>query len=94
LLSPSSGRTTSETSANFYQTTQCNNPEGSHLHTRVRENIKSHNPEDDHLHIRRRENQKSLKLSQDSRKQVEMCSINYALASSHLIYEIDNSSIT
>jgi hypothetical protein len=32
---------TSETSVNFYQTTQPNNPEDSHLHTRHRENIKS-----------------------------------------------------
>jgi hypothetical protein len=34
---------TSETSVNFYQTTQRNNPEDSHLHTRLRENLKSHN---------------------------------------------------
>jgi hypothetical protein len=33
---------TSETLVNFYQTTQCNNPEDSHLHTRRRENLKSH----------------------------------------------------
>jgi hypothetical protein len=33
---------TSETSVNFYQTTQRNNPEDSHLHTRRRENLKSH----------------------------------------------------
>jgi hypothetical protein len=33
---------TSETSANFYQTAQRNNPEDSHLHTRRRENLKSH----------------------------------------------------
>jgi hypothetical protein len=33
---------TSETSVNFYQTTQRNNPEDSHLHTRSRENLKSH----------------------------------------------------
>jgi hypothetical protein len=32
---------TSETSVNFYQTTRRNNPEGSHLHTRRRENLKS-----------------------------------------------------
>jgi hypothetical protein len=32
----------SETSVNFYQTTRCNNPEDSHLHTRRRENLKSH----------------------------------------------------
>jgi hypothetical protein len=32
---------TSETSVNFYQTTRHNNPEGSHLHTRRRENLKS-----------------------------------------------------
>jgi hypothetical protein len=34
---------TSETSLNFYQTTQCNNPEDSHLHTRHHENPISHN---------------------------------------------------
>jgi hypothetical protein len=33
---------TSETSANFYQTTRRNNPEDSHHHTRRRENLKSH----------------------------------------------------
>jgi hypothetical protein len=33
---------TSETSANFYQTTRCCNPEDSHLHTRRRENLKSY----------------------------------------------------
>jgi hypothetical protein len=33
---------TSETSVNFYQTTQRNIPEGSHLCTRRRENLKSH----------------------------------------------------
>jgi hypothetical protein len=33
---------TSETSADFYQTTHRNNPEGSHLHTCRRENLKSH----------------------------------------------------
>jgi hypothetical protein len=32
---------TSETSANFYQTTRRNNPHDSHLHTRRRENLKS-----------------------------------------------------
>jgi hypothetical protein len=32
---------TSETSANFYQTTQRNNPEVSHLHT-CRDNLKYH----------------------------------------------------
>jgi hypothetical protein len=32
----------SETSVNFYQTTRCNNPEDSNLHTRRRENLKSH----------------------------------------------------
>jgi hypothetical protein len=31
---------TSETSVNFYQTTQRNNPGDSHLHTRRRENLK------------------------------------------------------
>jgi hypothetical protein len=34
---------TSETSVNFYQTTQRCNPEDSHLHTRRRENPKSQN---------------------------------------------------
>jgi hypothetical protein len=34
--------TTSEILVNFYQTTRCNNPEDSHLHTRRRENLKSH----------------------------------------------------
>jgi hypothetical protein len=33
---------TSKTLVNFYQTTRCNNPENSHLHTRRRENLKSH----------------------------------------------------
>jgi hypothetical protein len=33
---------TSETTVNFYQTTRCNIPEDSHLHTRRRENLKSH----------------------------------------------------
>jgi hypothetical protein len=33
---------TSETLVNFYQTTRRNNPEGSDLHTRRRENLKSH----------------------------------------------------
>jgi hypothetical protein len=33
---------TSETSVNFYQATQHNNPEDSHLHTYCRENLKSH----------------------------------------------------
>jgi hypothetical protein len=32
---------TSEMSANFYQTTQRNKPEDSHLHNRRRENLKS-----------------------------------------------------
>jgi hypothetical protein len=32
---------TSETSVNFNQTTRCNNPDDSHLHTRRRENLKS-----------------------------------------------------
>jgi hypothetical protein len=49
---------TSETLVNFYQTTQCYNPEDSHLHTHRRENLKS-NPEDSHLHTRRRKNLKS-----------------------------------
>jgi hypothetical protein len=31
---------TPETSVNFYQTTRCNNPEDSHLHTRRLENLK------------------------------------------------------
>jgi hypothetical protein len=33
---------TSETSVNVYQTTRCNNPEDSHLHTRRRDNLKSY----------------------------------------------------
>jgi hypothetical protein len=33
---------TSETSVNFYQTTQRYNPEDSHLHTRRHENLKSY----------------------------------------------------
>jgi hypothetical protein len=33
---------TSETSANFYQTTRRTDTEDSHLHTRRRENLKSH----------------------------------------------------
>jgi hypothetical protein len=33
---------TSETSINFYETTRRNIPEGYHLHTRRRENLKSH----------------------------------------------------
>jgi hypothetical protein len=33
---------TSEPSANFYQTTRRYNPEDSHSHTRRRENLKSH----------------------------------------------------
>jgi hypothetical protein len=33
---------TSEMLVNFYQTTQCNNPEDSHLHTHCCENLKSH----------------------------------------------------
>jgi hypothetical protein len=33
---------TFETSVTFYQTTRCNIPEDSHLHTRRRENLKSH----------------------------------------------------
>jgi hypothetical protein len=32
----------SEMSANFYQSTQYNNPEDSHLHTRCCEHLKSH----------------------------------------------------
>jgi hypothetical protein len=32
---------TSETSVNVYQTTRRYNPEDSHLHTRLRENLKS-----------------------------------------------------
>jgi hypothetical protein len=34
--------TSYETSVNIYQTTQCNIPEDSHLHTRHYENLKSH----------------------------------------------------
>jgi hypothetical protein len=33
---------TSETLVNFYQTTRCNNPEDSHLHTHRCESLKSH----------------------------------------------------
>jgi hypothetical protein len=33
---------TSETLVNFYQTTRRNNPEGSHLHSRRRDNLKSY----------------------------------------------------
>jgi hypothetical protein len=33
----------SELSVDLYQTTRCNTPEDSHLHTRRRENLKSHN---------------------------------------------------
>jgi hypothetical protein len=33
---------TSETSVNFYEIIQRNNPEDIHLHTRRRENLKSH----------------------------------------------------
>jgi hypothetical protein len=33
---------TSETSVNIYQTTRCNNPEDSHLHTRRSKNLKSY----------------------------------------------------
>jgi hypothetical protein len=33
---------TSETPPNFYQITRHNNPEGSHLHIRSRENLKYH----------------------------------------------------
>jgi hypothetical protein len=36
------GRGIFETSVNFYQTTRRNNPEGSHLRTRCRKNLKSH----------------------------------------------------
>jgi hypothetical protein len=32
---------TSETSVNFYETTRCNIPEDSHIHTHCRENLKS-----------------------------------------------------
>jgi hypothetical protein len=42
LLTASIIRAISERSVNFYQTTQCNNPECSHLHTCRRENLKSH----------------------------------------------------
>jgi hypothetical protein len=38
---------TSETSENFYQSTQRNNPGYSHLHSRRLENLKSHNFEVD-----------------------------------------------
>jgi hypothetical protein len=33
---------TSETLVNFYQTSRCNSPEDSHLHTHRRENLKSY----------------------------------------------------
>jgi hypothetical protein len=36
---------TSETLVNFYKTTRLCNPEDSHLHTRLRENLKSHDNE-------------------------------------------------
>jgi hypothetical protein len=32
----------SETSVNFYRTTEHNNPEDSHIHTRCRKNLKSY----------------------------------------------------
>jgi hypothetical protein len=35
---------TSETLVNLYQSTQRNNPQDSHLHTRRRENLKSQGP--------------------------------------------------
>jgi hypothetical protein len=35
---------TSEMSVNFYQTVRRNNPKDSHLHTRLRANLKSHLP--------------------------------------------------
>jgi hypothetical protein len=38
---------TFETSLKFYQTTCCNNPEDSHLHTCYHENLKSHNVKND-----------------------------------------------
>jgi hypothetical protein len=41
----------SETSVNFYHTTQCNNPEDSHLHTRRHENLKSQNFSKPHLYF-------------------------------------------
>jgi hypothetical protein len=37
----------SETPVNVYQTTQCNIPADSHLHTRRRENMKSHKLKND-----------------------------------------------
>jgi hypothetical protein len=39
---PMEAASTSETSANFYQTTRRNNPEDNHRHTRSRENLKSY----------------------------------------------------
>jgi hypothetical protein len=42
---------TSETSANLYQTARCNNPGDSHLHARRRENLKSHSASILNLHL-------------------------------------------
>jgi hypothetical protein len=36
---------TSETSSNFYQTTQCDSPEDSHLYIRYPESFRSHETE-------------------------------------------------
>jgi hypothetical protein len=44
---------TSETSANFYQTTHRNIPEDSYLHTRRRENLKSQHYETSYVRIQR-----------------------------------------
>jgi hypothetical protein len=43
---------TSETLVNFYQTTQRNNPEDSHLHTCRRENLKSRNNNVSYAHAK------------------------------------------
>jgi hypothetical protein len=44
---------TSETSINFYQTTWCNIPEDSHLHTHCCENLKYQQKCEIYLHIRK-----------------------------------------
>jgi hypothetical protein len=42
IIPSTTSSSSSEMLANFYQTTQRNIPEDSHLHTRCRENLKSH----------------------------------------------------
>jgi hypothetical protein len=49
LLPPSSGKATSETSVNFYQTTRRNISGDSHPHTRRRENLKFHMVKNSHV---------------------------------------------